>query len=1289
MGRWLGGCWVRARMTKQITLGPFVLEHRVDEGGMGVVWRGRHERQGVPVAVKVLLSQKARDHKLYAAFRREVQAVARLNHAKIVTLFDYGTLPKEAEVASGGELVAGSPYLVMEFASGGSFKHFQPRTWEEAKGALLELLDALGHAHARGLIHRDLKPANVLICTEEDVRPGLKLSDFGIAHASERNRPTMRETQTASEFENPSGTPLYMAPEQFTGQWRDYGPWTDTYALGVMAYEFITGQPPFTSTSFMMLAFDHMEREVPEVETRFPVPPDVWGWIKHMMAKKRGQRFQRASDAAWALSNLGDAPAEVSSARMPKLALTSQELPATVHPAPPRTPPRITSIGMAPNLSSESIPVDISVDVSIDVSLDFDSPSVFSFPNPSPVTSADEDAEETEDVTSTLHDHATSSHPKLEVGQIGARETLDAVRALEAVAVASTDEAEQQSPVHPCISAKVQKVSSFAPLPQSWRTLRDDEPPVLMGAGLGLFSLRDAPLVDRNPERDVLWSALLRALSTEKPQLVMLSGPAGYGKSHLARWLCERAHEVGAADVLKATHDPNAGPTHGLARMVANHYQCVGMPFAAAHERIRAQLKLQDVTEPYEWNALSELIADRGLDAKHESQQLVRFNNPTERYALLRRMIGRVAEQRATILWLDDAHWSADTLAFALYMMKAVQTGRLPLLVLLTVNQESVGEIEREHLSALAQLERAERCEIGPLPDHDVGVLLERFLGLSRELAQEVAQRVQGNPLLATKLIGDWIQQGALRDQGAGFVLFNRSLLKMPSDLKLVWRDQLTHALQGQPQGTQIALELAAILGQEVTWRELMPACINAGIFLQEATLEPLIRDGLILATADGWAFAHSMLRDSLLVSAQEQNRAQRLHRACANMLAKLYPQDHDSHGVQARRARHLLAAGALQEALAPLLQAARDGVSRSEYGKANQLMDEREQTLRALGIAEGVGPWIDSWLLRAEIAREQNQSDAAKQFAQRVLEVKPEALDHLQAQHAEALLILAHVARQKGDRAQAFQLTDQARAEFEAQSQGRGVARCLLLQAIIHRERGESDNANTFYQHAREFFEALQDAEGQGKCLLGQGHVFRQRKDYDQAKQCYKHAQNIFQAIGNQSELASAINGLAEVAKYKSDYSNAEAGYRRAASIFEAIDSQQSAILQLNLGFLILKRRDYVQARQVFERVLSVPRLKPVQAIAHVCMLPCVAYASDYVIWDHHHAQAVQLLSETQTIDPDLADLAQQSGHLLLQSGEVGRAKQSFVVALKQWEALKLGESEQAMVVRRLLTAL
>ena len=278
-----------------IPLGPFDLLQPVARGGMGVVWRGRHRQQGLPVAVKVLGGGQSSPRER-AVFEFEVRSTARLHHPGVIYLLDYGHIPETTTRASEGLLEPDSPYLVMEWLSGGSLSEREITSWEALLDVLLRLLDALAHAHARGVLHRDIKPGNVMFATDEDIRPGVRLVDFGLAAAS-RFDPDSHEPLYG-------GTPAYTAPEQVTRSGvREQGPWTDIYGVACLAYRLACGKPPFTGDADAVIDQQLID-PLPEIEPVFDVPRGLDDWIQQATQKAPRDRFISAAEAGVALARL-------------------------------------------------------------------------------------------------------------------------------------------------------------------------------------------------------------------------------------------------------------------------------------------------------------------------------------------------------------------------------------------------------------------------------------------------------------------------------------------------------------------------------------------------------------------------------------------------------------------------------------------------------------------------------------------------------------------------------------------------------------------------------------------------------------------------------------------------------------------------------------------------------------------------------------------------------------------------------------------------------------------------
>jgi len=277
-------------------LGPFDVYDVIGQGAMGVVLSGLHPGQRVSVAIKAITDEAASDRRFRQQLRDEVQAVAALNHPGIVTVLDYGETDASTEKATEGEIPAGTPYFVMERTRQGTVKnHVGRMSWRSAKSLLLDVLDAIAHAHSTDLIHRDIKPANILLARWGG-RAIPKLADFGIAFAMEGG-----STMSASV-----GTPRYMAPEQIEQPWRKHGPWSDLYAIGCVAYELLSGHKLFDADNVDTIYQQHFRDQHPPLEPVVSVPARFRTWLDTMLARRPEDRFRTAAEAACALAEIGD-----------------------------------------------------------------------------------------------------------------------------------------------------------------------------------------------------------------------------------------------------------------------------------------------------------------------------------------------------------------------------------------------------------------------------------------------------------------------------------------------------------------------------------------------------------------------------------------------------------------------------------------------------------------------------------------------------------------------------------------------------------------------------------------------------------------------------------------------------------------------------------------------------------------------------------------------------------------------------------------------------------------------
>jgi serine/threonine-protein kinase len=279
-----------------LKVGEYELRQRIGVGGMGLVYEGIQPLIGKRVAVKVLRPELAAAEEQVARLLAEARAVNAIRHRGIVDIFGFGQVPD------------GRQYIIMEYLEGVALDaHLTEKgrlTVSEALDILDEVLSALGAAHGAGVVHRDLKPSNIFLVKQPDGSRYVKLLDFGLA---KMGLPTGRTAQTRTDMV--VGTPEYMAPEQARGQ--PVGPMTDLYALGVVAFEMVTGRLPFTGTSPVDLLMKHVDARPPRPSEFVPeLPAALDAFILQMLTKDPEARPGAAEQLRRQLQRLRDTLAQ-------------------------------------------------------------------------------------------------------------------------------------------------------------------------------------------------------------------------------------------------------------------------------------------------------------------------------------------------------------------------------------------------------------------------------------------------------------------------------------------------------------------------------------------------------------------------------------------------------------------------------------------------------------------------------------------------------------------------------------------------------------------------------------------------------------------------------------------------------------------------------------------------------------------------------------------------------------------------------------------------------------------
>ncbi|MEJ2464771.1 MAG: protein kinase [Candidatus Thiodiazotropha sp.] len=261
------------------TIGRFHVIEAIGEGAMSIVYKAFDPEINRTLAIKVLRGECAADPEYRYRFVQEAKAAGKLTHPNIVTIFDVG----EAEAG---------PYIAMEYLEGPTLDKLmlsgQRVSIREAVIYGIQLAEALDYSHARGIVHRDVKPSNIISLGERD---GIRITDFGIAHMETAG--TAQRTIMGTVL----GTPQYMSPEQIEGLPVDGR--SDLFSLGVILYQLITGEKPFTSATLTSLLLQIVKEDpVPLVDKVGDVPQSLQKIVAKLLAKKPEQRFQTGQELA-------------------------------------------------------------------------------------------------------------------------------------------------------------------------------------------------------------------------------------------------------------------------------------------------------------------------------------------------------------------------------------------------------------------------------------------------------------------------------------------------------------------------------------------------------------------------------------------------------------------------------------------------------------------------------------------------------------------------------------------------------------------------------------------------------------------------------------------------------------------------------------------------------------------------------------------------------------------------------------------------------------------------------
>ena len=797
------------------------------------------------------------------------------------------------------------------------------------------------------------------------------------------------------------------------------------------------------------------------------------------------------------------------------------------------------------------------------------------------------------------------------------------------------------------------------PMPNRWRPTRDAErSTMLLGAGLGLYGLRRIPMVGREEERTELWRELSAVRATGHARLVLLHGPAGSGKTRLGEWLCERANEVGAALVMRASHGAESSAS-GIVEMVGRYLRTGGLSDKQVQDRVQSAWHGgRPAPEPIDIEHMTRLL--RGpVDTAVTS-----LADPS---TLVRRFVLNQARHRPLLVFLDDVQWGADALHMAHQLLSAQSVEPAPVLVVMCAREEALPDqpAERALIDELVD-SWGRRIRVDRLSAREHHDLIQELIGLEGALARRVEERTSGNPLFAVQLIGDWVERGILRPGRRGFQLRDTAEVVLPDDLYAVWAERIDDLLEGRPETDRYALEIAALLGQVVIPDEWLGACRARGLQPSDGLLDAVL--GRRLAAPQeggGWSFAHSMLRESFGRSAMESDRATSHHRACAAMLQA------SGQPPGERLARHLVRAGAFEAALEPSVKGIQSACRAGDFNRADALRALWEEAMEGLELHEGDPRWVPGLVASADVHRFKDRPKQVRHICHR--------LEHGVERHGWPAplrslnrLHQGRIARLNGNFQEAATLfRDGLRVIVDS-----GMAASLHVHlggALV--QLGAFEGAEAELRKALQRAEQMRNRIDLGEAWLGASEMALVRGELDEARAATARARDAFRQAGHRWGLAQATERFGDIARHRRSWDEALHLYRTAAGLWHTLGTESAALTSdVNMALVDVDRGNAAGLVSNLDQLSARARGFGNRALwATIRLAQAVTDASigHSKAFDQHLAEATNAIVETHYVSPDIAAMAELAGREAQLRRWTDRAALAFDLSIQQWKRL------------------
>jgi tetratricopeptide (TPR) repeat protein len=698
----------------------------------------------------------------------------------------------------------------------------------------------------------------------------------------------------------------------------------------------------------------------------------------------------------------------------------------------------------------------------------------------------------------------------------------------------------------------------------------------------GLLSLRPSPMVARERERAELM-ALVQEVGVRggtQPanvpptmRFIALIGQAGVGKSRLAEWLCETLAEQGRMWVLRARYGRIASPLDGLTGAINKFFNLQGADRNLVEQTLMNRWEVEkDDDEALTWVAataewLRPTAPGEIVPVGPTGKRYV-LDNPELRFAVIRRVLERIAYDRPLFIWFDDLHLSSPNTFDVLVRLR--REARVPLLIVATARSEAL----ETDLDAALRMEslradwNGKVMDLQPLGDEETHVLLRATLPLHSEAIQSATRQSRGNPLFALQLLHAWAGGGYLTMEAGRYRVPREALQGRAITTAELWDERL----RGVPTGLRLAAYAAAAVGDDVRGVVLKALAQSLGMDPREA-LVALTRAQIVIATGnDQFRWAHALLQEHLLARLHERNDHPAIFRLAANALA-LHPAV-GSRRVMKLRVTNLLRAGDDDVAAQLMFRFIEGAWARGRDTAA---------TLRDLATLEGrvngaTAAEYAYW--RAEALRHTGRLEQAKEQAETALRAFETGGQRTRQAHAKRLL--GHLHSDMGQPATGRVLVERALELFTQLRDARGYAQALVVLGEIDYLLGNHDAAAAVLLRAERSCAEAGDELGRAQSLILLAMIQTSVGGYVRAVDLLVEARGAFDQIGYRLGIAQCdvVLGHADHRARKFPMAWARAETARVA-FRELVNPRGEAAAERLLSMIALDTERYTEARE------------------------------------------------------------------------------------------------------------